>query len=99
MFSSLPTKKRIIFTKMNMSNSFSIKENGIIVNYSDAINLKINYPDDKEIKISKNGLKYIKIDHITIDHNKIQTKWLKPLGIAIANFLRQKYNTFITESK
>ncbi|PKY17944.1 hypothetical protein RhiirB3_522371 [Rhizophagus irregularis] len=84
---------------MNMNNNFSIKENGIIINYSDATNIKINYPNDKKVKISKDGSKHIKIDHITIDHYKIQTKWLKPLGIAIANYLRQKYNTLITEDQ
>ncbi|CAB4374727.1 unnamed protein product [Rhizophagus irregularis] len=82
-----------------MNNNFSIKENGIIINYSDATNIKINYPNDKKVKISKDGSKHIKIDHITIDHYKIQTKWLKPLGIAIANYLRQKYNTLITEDQ
>ncbi|RIA83422.1 hypothetical protein C1645_809232 [Glomus cerebriforme] len=84
---------------MNKNNNFSIKENGIIINYSDVINLKINYPNDQKVKISKDGLKHIKIDHITIDHYKIQTKWLKPLGIAIANYLRQKYNASITEDQ
>ncbi|CAG8610082.1 4538_t:CDS:2 [Funneliformis caledonium] len=79
--------------------TFSIKENGIIVNYSDAINLRINYPNDKRIKISKDGSKFIKIDHIKNDHYKIQTKWLKPLGILIANYLRQKHNLPIREDQ
>ena len=70
-----------------------------MVNYSDTTNLKISYPNDKRVKISKDGSKFIKIDHITIDNYKIQTKWLKPLGIFIANYLRQKQNIIIREGE